>query len=301
MSTLRLGRKAPDLTRPRLLLGDILRAGVTAPASANWGTRVKTWPMYLNNQLGDCTCAAAGHHIQAWTASDGSIVTITDADVLHGYEAQGYVPGRPSTDQGAVVQDVLDWWRKTGFAARKIDAFAEVKGEAQARVAVAFFGGCYLGINFPGSAMDQFNNGQPWDVVPGASIEGGHAINAVAYDTASDMWTVVTWGREQPMTGAFFRKYVEEAWCVISKDWYGTDGVDPLGVDTSALGQQFTALTGQPSPFPAPGPGPVPVPPPPAPAPDVDAVLAAALTRYSEFYAHPRYLLDAARAWLASR
>ncbi len=291
----KLGRKPNDPSRPRLRFGDVLDASQPVPATADWGTHVDSWPMYLNDQLGDCTCAAAGHHIQAWTSSDGDLVTITDQDVLAGYEAQGYVPGKPSTDQGAVMQDVLDWWRKAGFAGRKVDAFAEVKGEAEARAAVAFFGGCYLGINFPESAMDQFDAGQPWDVVKGSRIEGGHAINAVAYDTAADMWTVVTWGREQQMTGAFFREYVEEAWVILTPDWYGTDDVAPTGVDVQALGQAFTDLTGEPSPFPAPTPQP------PAPAPDVDAAFAPAVEHEASLKGTSKAFRTAAAAWLAAQ
>ena len=33
--------------------------------------RVPDWPMYANDRLGDCTCAAAGHMIEAWTAAAG--------------------------------------------------------------------------------------------------------------------------------------------------------------------------------------------------------------------------------------
>ena len=32
-------------------------------------TQVHDWPMYANDRIGDCTIAAAGHMIEAWTAA----------------------------------------------------------------------------------------------------------------------------------------------------------------------------------------------------------------------------------------
>src|SRR2546430_10990929 len=60
-------------------------------------------------------------------------------------------------------------------------------------------------------SMDQFNAGQPWDVVADdGGIDGGHAVALVGYDP--DAWYVLTWGRVQKVTRAWFAKYVEEAW-----------------------------------------------------------------------------------------
>lgn len=310
MTAFKLGRLPNDPTKPRLKLA--LKASGTVPAQADWLSKVTDWPMYGNDQLGDCTCAAAGHMIEQWSAYASTQTEITDADVLKAYEvAGGYNPANPSTDQGAVMQDVLNYWRHTGIGGHQILAFAEanVKDLNECRVAVAEFGTLYLGINFPASAMDQFNAGQPWDVVQGAQIEGGHAINAGWYDTAAGTWKVVTWGKVQTMTQAFFDAYVEEAWVVITQDWIDAKGDAPTGVDTAALGQQFTELTGDPSPFPpapapvptptpapmpptpspspTPAPTPAPTPPPPKPAPDnVAAEILAALDHLTDRIEH---------------
>src|SRR5581483_817640 len=91
-------------------------------------SKVTTWPMYDNDEFGDCVWAAIGHQIQAFSAYGfGTVITVTNADVLAGYSAvTGFKPNDPSTDNGTVVQDALNYWRKTGIAGHKILAFAQV-------------------------------------------------------------------------------------------------------------------------------------------------------------------------------
>lgn len=289
--TFRLGRLPADPTTPRLRLSTFLTGTAPSyPENMDWLSKVSNWPMYLNDSLGDCTCAAVGHLIQAFTTyGQGATVAIKDSDVLTAYEAvSGYNPRTGQNDNGAVVQDVLSYWRKTGVGGHKILAFAEVdfKNPDELRQATHLFGNVYLGINFPDSAMEQFNNGQPWDVVPGARSEGGHAINAGYYDVSDNMWKVVTWGQVQSMTQAFWDKYVEEAWVVVSQEWL-KDNKNPEGIDMSVMGDEFTKITGEASPFPVVVPQP-PIPPvvtPPIPPvvtpPNADMVFMAQAQKFS--------------------
>jgi len=294
----KLGRLKPHdpATHPRLRLGNYLTAYPAAPALVDYISAVNAWPMYGNDTIGDCTVAAAGHMIQAWTRyGQGATVTISEADVIAAYSAvSGYVPGRPSTDQGAVMQDVLSYWRKTGIGGHKILGYAEVdlRNAAELKAAMDLFGHVYLGINCPDTALDQFDDGQPWDVESGAEIEGGHAIDWGYAETGANH-EVITWGAVEEMTPAFLAKYGEEAWVVLSQEWINAAGSNPEGLNVAALNADFTAMTGQPGPFPvqpepspeppAPIPQPVPVPPSPGPDPSVAADVA---------------LADAVRAWL---
>ncbi len=41
----------------------------TPPERIDLTARVGDWPMYANDTRGDCTTAAAGHMIEAWTAA----------------------------------------------------------------------------------------------------------------------------------------------------------------------------------------------------------------------------------------
>jgi hypothetical protein len=284
----KLGRLAPhpETDRPRLKLGQFLTAAAypAAPDTVDYISQVDSWPMYGNDRLGDCTCAAAGHMIEAWTRyGQGTTIKVTDQDVLTTYEkVGGYDPRDPDSDQGAVMQDVLDYWRKTGIAGHKILAFAEVDVRSAGELAAAMylFGHVYLGINCPDSAMNQFDAGKPWDVVRGAQVEGGHAIDW-GFRSKGRNHKVITWGQPQEMTAAFFAKYVEEAWVVVDDRWLSAAGTSPEGLDVAALNSAFTELTGQPAPFPVrpqPSPTPVPVPPAPGPAPSAaDQALAGAM------------------------
>jgi hypothetical protein len=191
---------------------------------------------------------------------------------------------------------VLDYWRKVGVGGHKILAFAQVdfRNPDELRQALNIFGNIYLGIDFPNTAMDQFNNGRPWDLAYGAYSEGGHAINAGYYDVSDGLWKVVTWGQVQPMTQAFFDKYVEEAWVVISQEWLDANGRNPEGIDMQTLGDEFTRITGELNPFPQVQP---------VPAPNaVDDEFAAALVKW--LAKNPWFYKDvqtAARKWLKNR
>lgn len=276
----KLGRQAPTGAPRVKLTRELLKAEPTPPASVDWWSKVPeaSWGMDGNDNVGDCTCAEVDHSTKARQVAAGNTeVTSTAQEVLAAYSAiTGYNPADPSTDQGAVMQDVRDYWRKHGIIlGGKLDQltlFAAVDHTDLPLVkwCVSRFGAVALGINFPDSAMTQFDQGKPWDVVKGAQIEGGHAISMVGYD---DQYAyVVTWGRVQPMTWAFFTRYVEEAWTDVSTDWLNSvSGEDPLGEVAYALGEQFQQVTGQPNPFPAPQPSPTPAPGP-TPTPDVVSI-----------------------------
>src|SRR3954470_7477044 len=122
MSDFKLGRKPNDPSKPRLSLGGFLRDTAGYPSKRDWLSQVDNWPMYLNDRIGDCTCAGAGHIIQsASTYGQGQTITISDDDVLRAYIANsGYDPRTGANDNGAVMQDVLNYWRKEGIGGHKI-------------------------------------------------------------------------------------------------------------------------------------------------------------------------------------
>jgi hypothetical protein len=232
--------------------------------------------MQGNDVWGDCTCAGVAHkRIGDVCVNQHATLKVTTAQTLAFYSAvTGFNPnagpsGDNPTDQGAVCQDVLEYWLKNGFLGEKILAFAKVDVSNQAAIkqAIATLGQIYCGFNFPASAMDQFNAHETWDVVKGARIEGGHCVTIGAYDATG--LECVTWGATQKMTWAFFEKYFDEAWVIVTPDFVDSaTGNDVLGVSLYQLGQDYAALTGKPSPIPAPAPQPQPTPTPtPTPSP----------------------------------
>lgn len=249
----KLGRKPPHpkSTHPRVSLEDHFDLSkIKVPSVVDRASKVKSWPMYLNDQLGCCTASGVGHAEQALSAYGGREIDFTDNDILKLYEATGgYVPGDPSTDNGAVMQDVLNYWQKTGIQGHNPDAVAELEDfyhVANLRKALYLFGTVYLGINFPASAITQFNNGQSWEYEAGSSIEGGHCIVLQKMNASGtpDILDIITWGQLQPMNISFAHHYIEEAWVVIDKEWITASGTDVDGFSLDSLIQDFHDMTG---------------------------------------------------------
>jgi hypothetical protein len=220
------------------------------PGVIDWGaTQPKSWGAMLNDEIGDCVLAAQGHLVQLWTHNrpDGKMVTIPDSAVLQAYhDVGGYVPGQPSTDQGANMLDALKYWRKTGIGGHKIAAFVQVnpRHEAMVRAALWLFGGLYAGYSLPESASTQ----DLWDVSPEGILTGeyapgswgGHAVCHLSQDRSESR--CITWGYVQPMTERFVRTYCDELYAVLSEDWF-TAGKSVAGFDLSALTADLGIVT----------------------------------------------------------
>lgn len=227
--TLRIARyMTPDLPPP--------------PDMVDWHAGVDDFGMKLNDQLGDCTCATAAHMIEIFGAANGREIVIPDASVLRAYQdVGGYVPGRPETDQGAYVLDLLRYWRTDGFVdengtVHKILGFAAVdlKDELQVMQSIAIFGGIYWGFGLPRSIDRQ----ETWSIdlgADGAKIGslGGHATSSHSYRRGVGL-ECVTWARRQPMTWPWAYGYADEAFVVVSEDWADSDGA-PNGLDKDRL------------------------------------------------------------------
>jgi len=221
------------------------------PAAFDLSKKVKTWPMYGNDKLGDCTIAATGHMIQAWTAAASILKTIAEHAVELAYWMTGNPPaktGHPGgpTDDGRVELDVLTYWRNTGIGGHRIKAFASVtpRNHLHMRAGIFVLGGLYVGIALPLTAQTQ----TVWDVVgdgkTGASAPGswgGHAIDIVGYD--SDGLIGITWGAPIRITWAFVDAYFEEAYAIVSRDYLNAKGKTPLGLDVAQLQADAAAIT----------------------------------------------------------
>lgn len=285
-------RPHPESTHPRMHARHVLAAGYSGaiPASCDYYSGI-SFPVFLNQELGDCTIADVGHAEQVFsTLGQGTTVTVSDQDILTMYErVGGYNPNDPSTDQGCVIQDVLNDWRKNGIGspAHQILAFLQVNlnNADEVKACCWLFGGCTLGVNLPASAETQFGAGQPWTVDAAAdnSILGGHDVRMVGYDAA---WVyLVTWGAVQRASWEWLAQWCEEIWAEADGEWIKANA-SPEGLNVDALNAAFTEVTnGEPGPFPVVGPAPTPTPVPPGPAPqppapvvdDVDRALWAAV------------------------
>jgi len=227
---LKLGKTAARHDPRALLLATYITPELpAAPASFDVTSKMPAdWGMMDNDQIGDCTCAAAGHLIMEWTANAGKkMVTPTDKQIVVAYSAiTGYNPTTGANDNGANEVDVLNYWRQTGIAGDKIGAYVSLEPANHTHImdSVYIFEGCYIGLQLPTSAQAQTQNHQPWSVPPGGTTGdgkpgswGGHAVPVVAYDTRGV--TVVTWGALQVMTWSFWEAYCDEAYAILSDDY----------------------------------------------------------------------------------
>lgn len=254
-SKMKLGRKAVKTDSRTLMLARYMTSALKPPpAKCDWTKGITSWGMMLNgpeptepqfpNGLGDCTIAGAAHAVQVWTANNGAMVTVPDSTVLSYYENfDGYVPGNPKTDNGGVELDVLNDWKKQGFAGHPLLAFADPKvaNLTEVRQAIALFGGVYIGLSLPITAQTQ----TVWDVAPNGGAKakpgswGGHCVFVPKYDQKT--FTCITWGQLQTMTVAFWSKYCDEAHALLSPAWISTKGA-PNGFNLAQLQADLQAI-----------------------------------------------------------
>lgn len=206
------------------------------------------WGMLGNDQYGDCVWAGAAHETRLWNRAADKIVGFTTAGVLSDYSAvTGFNPNDPSTDNGTDMAMAAAYRRKTGIIGaggnrHKVAAYASIKpGNVQLMLTAAYcFEAVGVGIEFPDSAMTQFDDGEPWSVVPGAQIEGGHYVPL--FGLHNGMPILSTWGTLISCTDQFLVTYCDEALVYLSEEMLnGTKTLE--GFDAAQLQADLTALT----------------------------------------------------------
>jgi hypothetical protein len=250
--------RTPRTFNPRIPHLSAILAGkkvVAPPASIDY---LKAMPanfgMMLNDQLGDCTCAAYYHARQVWSFNaQGNEVTEPDQDVEQLYvEACGYNPKAGGEGPGGNEQHVLTFLLNTGApigskgnARDKILGFVEVdpRNLDDVKRTIADCGVAYIGFKVPQNIMP--TAGEPpktWTVDPSARIVGLHAVVLPAYDSSGA--TVISWGSLYGMTWQFFSTYVDEVYAIADPAWVTAKGSTPGGLTVPELEAQMQALKG---------------------------------------------------------
>jgi hypothetical protein len=240
-----LGKGAARPNAIKLKFGAIFKATAlpTPPISFGVQPSDQDWGMLANDSVGDCVLAGGDHETMVLIKDgSGATVSFTDTNALADYSAiTGYVPGNPDTDQGTDMQVAADYRRKTGLIDASgqrhlIAAYLELMPSNVDEIALASYlmGVAGFGMQFPSSAEDQFSAGQPWTVVPGDTIEGGHYVPIVGR-TPSGNLVCVTWGRTQEITPEFYQQYNDESIAYVSQEFLLSNGLSPEGFDLAAL------------------------------------------------------------------
>lgn len=179
--------------------------------------------LFGNDKWGDCVIVSrANQTLRFEYFEQKKVVPISDNEVLMEYWSEQGGNSLTKPDDGLVILDSLNEWRKKGWlAANKnydIHAFAEIDrtNEEEVKTGIYHLNGAYIGLQLPASAQCQFKWYQTWTVAkkknePGSW--GGHAVYVCGYYPKG--LVCITWGRKQKMTWEFFHKYCDEAYCVV--------------------------------------------------------------------------------------
>jgi hypothetical protein len=240
----------------------------TPPASFGYGSLIPktSWGMFGNGPdpanpgiapCGDCAWAGPAHETMLVTkAATGTAAVFTAANIISDYSAgTGYDPaqaqsdGSNPTDQGSDVRAVLEYRRTTGIIdatgnRHKIGAYLKLdeKNMSQWVEALYLCGVIGIGIECPDYLDEAFSQGL-WDVRPGHhQIVGGHYICGVNRPGPGRI-DPVTWGEQIGATEAFWLKYADEAWAILSPEFVsGATGKAPNGFLLSDLQADLAAI-----------------------------------------------------------
>lgn len=251
MSNLKLGKTDHVPDDRDLKLARYLKTSVLPKPPTTFGHETAfgptKWGMLGNDSVGCCVFAGAAHETMLWNAEAGKTVTFLEPQVISDYSAvTGYDPSDPSTDQGTDVRTAMKYRQKVGVLSdytsrHRIAAYAAIDPHdwTTMMTALYLFGAIGIGIQFPESAMDQFNAGKGWSVVKSSPIDGGHYVPLVARRASMKL---VTWGKCISATKAFIQTYCDEAWCPLSEEML-IKGRSLEGFDDASLRADLKAMT----------------------------------------------------------
>ncbi|MGE5422043.1 MAG: hypothetical protein ACM3QW_02170 [Ignavibacteriales bacterium] len=222
------------------------------PESFGHQDLIKHWGMLGNDTVGNCVIAGGDHETMLWTKEGSTEAVFTPATAISDYSAvTGYDPNDPDSDQGTEPRKAYLYRQKTGLIdvddkRHKIGAFLALDPTDLNEVleATYLFSASGIGLQVPTSAIDQFDAGQPWTVVPHSPIKGGHYVPVVGYD--GTYLYCITWGKEQKMTEDFFTTYCDEAWSILSLEFLNSEGESPEGFNLAQLKADLEVIANAP-------------------------------------------------------
>lgn len=186
---------------------------------------VAQWGMLANDRYACCVWAGAAHETMLFNKEAGNTVSFSDANVLADYTAvTGFDPNNAATDQGTDLQAAAAYRRKIGVVdsagkRHTIAAYLALDpGNLDHLLLAAYlFSAVGIGLKLPVSALEQAENGQPWDVIAGSPNEGGHYVPLIGR-LAPGTLVSVSWGRAQLMTEKFFQTFCDEVVAYVSTE-----------------------------------------------------------------------------------
>ena len=217
------------------------------PGALDWGSfptpagplpEEDTDPLY-NNKAGCCVYSAPGHHVKLVGQLTGAPMIVTANMVRDAYAAAtGYDPATGANDNGAVVRDMLDEWRKCGLYGTTIAAYCAVDWTDADEVTIAAWlcGGLIGGYALPLASQGQTDNdGNPdwhvpvggWPKGKGPGTWGGHCIYQHGVSPGLD--EANSWGEPTVWTPGWRADCCRELWAPVLGMWVTRSGHCPNG------------------------------------------------------------------------
>ena len=185
------------------------------PWPDDYWRQVPAWSMAGNDRFGDCVFAACANHIDLVKAVNGDPQVVSEAEAERFYAVEaGFNPMEPVTDQGAAIEDALDYWHENGWPAdptykcgprMKID-------RKDVPAAIKRYGAVYGFVMLPNMDDDLL-----WtDAVLGSPPRDGHAVLIVG---AQNGFQIVSWGEKVDVSRNWWTVFGRDCWAVMLPDW----------------------------------------------------------------------------------
>lgn len=237
------GLRPPLEKQPALKLSKLLIDNLPSPPEEFDVDPTRQIPVSMcgNDQFGDCYVIATLRNIQHQAyALTGKILPDDKNAVLDIYKTLS------PDDTGCYPDIAARWFKNNGFRFSTGEIFTfsdfgsfvtgyECDTLEEIRIAIYYLKSCILGLNWPSSAMQQFEAKQVLTPVENSASDGGHAVHIKNY-RADGTFGMYTWGELIYADSAFINKYLMIAQGFIPKDIVGTV-IDPdkLEFETRAL------------------------------------------------------------------
>jgi len=253
--------------------------------AAPWPSGPKTFdycnmnfPMYGNDQYGDCFYAEICHHDQLFTGNNGAqssfalgTFSTNGTGILNRYRTLS------GGDFGLADEDVQGEWKNRYLADVKAATafdflYIDTTNPDTLTAAMRELGGVAFTFTVADNWMDNFKTGMVWDASNYNQNNNGHAVLLGGRDDANKRTKLITWATYVWITDAAIRVCNPGGFVVCSTRWFNAKGFAPTGKHITEVSNIIAAAGGNPFPasvisqFPPIAPPQPPNPPPPGPA-----------------------------------
>lgn len=248
-----LGKKPARLGAVTFKIDDyIYLANIRPPRVFGHVSATTAWGQLGNDKAGNCVWAGAAHETMIWTgAVRRPVPPFTDDSALKDYSRfTGYILGDDITDEGTDMSEAAKLRRQVGITdaegkLHQIKAYAALPAGDVDTLAKAtyLFGATGVGVTLTQTALDQFDNRQPWYVVKGRQrARGGHYVPCVGRNSRGN-FMFITWGRLQAAEPAWVERYMDEGLAYFSDEYlHETTKLTPENFDSASLLKDLASL-----------------------------------------------------------